>query len=369
MESVKTLTVDLGERSYPIWIGQGLLSKLPAYLQTLGITSSQTLLVVTDDHVGALYLEPVLKGLQRAGFRVFSYSVPAGEQAKSLSYYEQIITYALEHKLDRQSVILALGGGVVGDLAGFVASTYMRGIPFVQLPTTLLAHDSSVGGKVAINHPLGKNMIGSFHQPLAVIYDTATLSTLPEREVACGFAEVLKHGFIWDEAFVDWLEENANPCRALQEPFLSEALYRACHIKSQVVSQDEKETGLRAILNFGHTFGHAFEALGHYRDFTHGEAVAIGMAVAAHVSEAVYGQQGLAERVTRLLSTYGLPVEWHTLPWSFEQVLEKMYTDKKVMAGRLRLVLLERMGRAVIADHVAETTLRAVWSLPFQNQL
>ncbi|MDQ0337653.1 3-dehydroquinate synthase [Caldalkalibacillus uzonensis] len=369
MEGVKTLTVELGERSYPIWIGQGLLSSVARYLQEIGISHNQTLLVVTDEHVGSLYLAPVVQSLQEAGFRVFSYTVPAGEQAKSLACYEKIMTYALEHKLDRQSVIVALGGGVVGDLAGFVASTFMRGIPFIQLPTTLLAHDSSVGGKVAINHPLGKNMIGAFHQPLAVIYDTATLATLPAREVASGFAEVLKHGFIWDETFVQWLQDNAEACRRLQEPFLAEALYRACQVKSQVVSQDEKENGLRAILNFGHTFGHAFEALGHYQRLTHGEAVAIGMVLAAHVSEVVYQQRGLAERVTRVLSTYGLSGEWHTLPWSFEEVLQKMYSDKKVIAGRLRLVLLERMGKAVLTDHVDVEILRAVWSLPFQSQV
>jgi 3-dehydroquinate synthase len=271
-----------------------------------------------------------------------------------------VISFALQQRLDRASVVLALGGGVVGDLAGFVASTFMRGIPFVQLPTTVLAHDSSVGGKVAINHPLGKNMIGAFYQPVAVIYDTSTLNTLPAREISSGFAEVLKHAFIWDPSFVDWLEKHSIQCLNLKEPYLTESLSRASAIKSEVVKQDERESGLRAILNFGHTFGHAFEALGNYQMFSHGEAVSIGMALAAVVSERVYGAK-VSRPIISLLKSFGLPVDWHGLPWSFEEVLHKMYLDKKVREDKLRLVLLKEMGQPMVTDQVSEALLRECW--------
>lgn len=360
MTQVKTLSVDLKERSYPIWIGPGLLANLAHYLKELNIETNRKLLIITDEKVAAFHLTKVLNHLKEQGYTVYSYTVAAGEQSKSLAVFEKIITYALEMRLNRKSVILALGGGVVGDLAGFVASTYMRGIPFIQLPTTLLAHDSSVGGKVAINHPLGKNMIGAFYQPLAVIYDTQVLSTLPPQEIASGFAEVLKHAFIWDASFVDWLKTHAKACLSLEEPYLSEALYRAISIKSEVVSRDEREEHLRAILNFGHTFAHAFEALGNYETLRHGEAVAIGMALASVVSEEVYKVK-LAEPIISLLKQYNLPVDWHQLPWSFEQVLEKMYGDKKVYGEKLRLVLLKQLGQAVITDQVPEETLRACW--------
>ena len=263
--------------------------------------------MITDEHVASLYLERVLSHLKQKGYTVYAYVVPPGEQAKSFSVMkgDQL---GLDKTSEQNQRHPCLRWGVVGDLAGFVASTYMRGIPFVQLPTTLLAHDSSVGGKVAINHPLGKNMIGSFYQPLAVIYDTATLTTLPAKEISSGYAEVLKHAFIWDPAFVDWLEKEFEACIALKEPYLTEALARASAIKSEVVRQDERENGLRAILNFGHTFGHAFEALGEYRMFSHGEAIAIGMALAAVVSERVYGE--VAKRIIPMSQRYGLPVDW-----------------------------------------------------------
>lgn len=366
MTAVKMLNVDLGERSYPIWIGPGLLNELSQYLTERGIGVERKLFVITDEHVAPLYLERVLSHLKQNGYTVYAHIVPPGEQAKSFACYEQVISQALIQRLDRTSVILALGGGVVGDLAGFVASTYMRGIPFVQLPTTLLAHDSSVGGKVAINHPLGKNMIGSFYQPLAVIYDTATLTTLPTKEISSGYAEVLKHAFIWDPAFVDWLEKEFEACIALKEPYLTEALARASAIKCEVVRQDERENGLRAILNFGHTFGHAFEALGEYRMFSHGEAIAMGMALAAVVSERVYGTP-VAKRIVQLLQQYGLPVDWQKLPWPFDEVLQKMYADKKVRQGKLRLVLLERMGKAVVTDQVDEALLRACWQVSIES--
>jgi len=353
MAEVKSLTVQLGDRSYPIWIGHGLLKQLVSYLKDLGIQQESKILLITDDQVGPLHGEKVVSSLQEAGYTVFTYTIPAGEGSKSITQYEKIMTFAIQNKLDRQSLVLALGGGVVGDLAGFVASTFMRGVPFVQLPTTILAHDSSVGGKVAINHPLGKNLIGSFYQPLAVIYDTATLATLPYREIISGFAEVLKHGFIWDASFVDWLEEHRDRCLGLVEPYLSEALHRACEVKTIVVAQDEKEQSVRAILNLGHTFGHAFEALGEYTRFTHGEAISIGMVLAAELSEEWYGRNDIADRVRDLLQSYDLPVSHQNLPWSPEEILEKMYADKKVVSESLNLVLLSQLGKAELVKNVA----------------
>ncbi len=360
--TVQSLTVPLGEKAYPIWIGDDLLANIAFYLQRLPIDTNRKLLIVTDEQVDALYGHGLQQRLADAGYSVWRYAVPAGESSKSLQVYEQVITYALEQKLDRKSVVLALGGGVVGDLAGFVASTFMRGIPFVQLPTTLLAHDSSVGGKVAINHTLGKNLIGAFYQPLAVIYDTKTLATLPKRQIRSGFAEVLKHAFIQDADFAEWLWIYRKPCLALEEPYISKAIGRACAIKSAVVAEDEKEQGRRAILNYGHTFAHAFEALGKYGALTHGEAVSIGMVLAAKVSEYVYEKNDLAEQVIRLLEAYGLPVSWQQLPWDVQQVIDKMYADKKAVGNALNLVLMPEIGRAELVRDVEPALIVKAWS-------
>jgi 3-dehydroquinate synthase len=358
----KRLTVELGERSYPIWIGTGLLSNVTSFLRELNIKVSQKILLITDGNVGPLYAQGLKTDLEGAGYSTFVYTVPAGERSKSLTEYENIMTYAIEQKLDRQSLVLALGGGVVGDLAGFVASTFMRGIPFIQIPTTVLAHDSSVGGKVAINHPLGKNLIGSFYQPLAVIYDTQTLTSLPKREVVSGFAEVLKLAFIWDASFIEWLHVHRDDCLELKEPFLSEALYRACQAKALVVSKDETEQNVRAILNFGHTFGHAFESLGRYSEYTHGEAISIGMVFAARLSEDFYGTSGITEKVFELLYSYGLPVNLAEDKWSTEEIIEKMYSDKKVVGGSLNLVLLKELGTAELVQNVSPEIVENVLS-------
>jgi 3-dehydroquinate synthase len=360
MSEHKKLLVELGERSYPIWIGKGLRQRIATYLEDLKIHVKQRLLLITDDQVGPIYAEEIISQLVASGYSVSLFTVPAGESSKSLSQYESIMSYAIEQKLDRQSLILALGGGVVGDLAGFVASTFMRGIPFIQLPTTILAHDSSVGGKVAINHPLGKNLIGSFYQPIAVIYDTETLASLPQREKVSGFAEVLKHGIIWDATFVEWLDEHSTECLALEEPYLSEALYRACQIKTKVVAQDETEQHIRAILNFGHTFGHAFESLGSYSMLTHGEAISVGMVLAARLSEKIHHTQGMEDTVRKLLEKYGLPVSRNKLPWSEAEILKKMYGDKKVIANSLNLVLLRQMGQAELVKNVSPDLVNEV---------
>lgn len=351
MESRQTLRVELAERSYPIWIGPRLLEELPFLLRELQVTNKQKLLIVTDDQVAKLYLQPLIDRLQAAEYVVASYTLPAGEESKSLEQYGQVLTYALEQKLDRKSVILALGGGVVGDLAGFVASTFMRGISFIQLPTTVLAHDSSIGGKVAVNHPLGKNLIGSFYQPLAVVYDTETLYTLPEREIRSGLAEIIKLGLIHDAQFLVWLKENHAVLATLQEPYLTQALGRACQIKADIVAADEREEGVRALLNLGHTFGHALESLGQYDYYTHGEGVAIGMVLAARVSEMVFQTSGLEQEVVALLRLYGLPVTYDA-KWSPTEVLDKMYSDKKVLAGELNLVLLKEIGKAELVPNV-----------------
>lgn len=361
MVAYKELTVDLGKRSYPIWIGRDILQQLVSFLERLHIGTKQKLLLVTDSQVAPLYASTIVEQLKEEGYQIYLYTIPAGESSKSFTQYERIITYALENKLDRRSVVLALGGGVVGDLAGFVASTFMRGISFIQIPTTILAHDSSVGGKVAINHPLGKNMVGSFYQPIAVLYDTATLVSLPKREVLSGLAEVLKHGFIWDADFVEWLATHREKLVGLEEPFLSEALYRGCQIKASVVARDEREESLRAILNFGHTFGHAFEALGEYQTYTHGEAISIGMALAAELSSIQYDNPSIARTVSSLLEAYGLPIHWGDLPWDIDEILEKMYADKKVVSGSLNLILLRKIGQAELVKEVNPEFIKHVY--------
>lgn len=353
---MKRLTVDLGERSYPIVIGRDILQYLPKELADRGITPKNKLFIVTDHQVAPLYLEKIQTLLTVAGYQHGSHVIQAGEQAKTLQVLEEVTGSALEAGLDRKSVFIALGGGVVGDLTGFCAATYMRGVPFVQIPTTLLAHDSSVGGKVAVNHPLGKNIIGAFHQPSLVLYDTDTLKTLPAREVSAGFAEVIKHGLIWSESFTDWLESHTSELLALQSPYIDEAIYQGCLIKTQVVSEDETEQGKRAILNLGHTFGHAMESLTHYGGMIHGEAVSIGMVAAALLAERI----GLCDpslcvsrRTIELLKKYQLPVR---MPEHFQpdQLLEAMRLDKKGSGGKLVFVLPSRIGQVEIVREVNE---------------
>jgi 3-dehydroquinate synthase len=356
----KRLQVELGDRSYPIVIGAGVLDRVAYHLRECGVDPWKKLFIITDENVAPLYLERVERALVEQGYATVLEIVPAGEQAKSFAVYERVITAAIEAGLDRKSVVLALGGGVVGDLAGFVAATYMRGIPFVQIPTTLLAHDSSVGGKVAINHPLGKNLIGAFHQPLLVLYDTNTLLSLPKREVAAGFAEVIKHGLISDEAFVAWLEEHAEALRQLEADSTAEAIRRGCAIKAHVVSADETEQGLRAILNLGHTFGHAFEALCAYSKLNHGEAIAIGMGLAAELAVSLgLAAPDVSVRTKTLLNRFGLPTSW---PEGLEpdDVLEVMKRDKKGVAGKLVLVLPRAIGRVEIVKNVDESLVLQV---------
>ena len=305
--------------------------------------------MVTNDTVAPLYAGRVAAALRAAGARqVIVVSLPDGEQHKDWRTLDRIFTALLEAQADRHSVLVAVGGGVVGDMAGFAAATYQRGIAHLQVPTTLLAQvDSSVGGKTAINHPLGKNMVGAFHQPAAVVADTDTLATLPAREYAAGLAEVVKYGAIRDLAFLDWLEAHADALRARDANALAHAIRRSCEIKAEVVAQDERESGVRALLNFGHTFGHAIESAAGYGRWLHGEAVAAGMALAARFSARLGRIDGAqADRLERLLRRFDLPVE--AKGFAVETWLEYMGRDKKNESGRITLILLEALGQAVV---------------------
>jgi 3-dehydroquinate synthase len=359
---MKKLQVTLSHTQYPIYIGSGLFAELPELLIAEKITPDRKLYVITDSNVAPLYLNRVVEPLRSAGFSVGSTVVPAGETSKSLKQAEELITECLQFGLDRQSVVLALGGGVVGDLAGFAAAIYMRGIPFVQLPTTLLAHDSAIGGKVGVNHPLGKNMIGAFHQPKMVLFDPEVLHTLPRRELLSGFAEMIKHALIWDVSFVRWLKENAQKLLSLDSASISEALFRSCAVKVAIVSQDEKEKGMRSLLNFGHTIGHALEAVTDYQRYTHGEAVAIGMAGAVRLSMAVLGaEEELVEETESLLQLFHLPVKIG-LSLSQDAILQAIKRDKKAQNGEYTFVLAERIGSMRLVKGIQEEPIRKVLS-------
>jgi len=355
-----TLTVDLGERSYPILIGSGLLGRpglLDAHLH------GHDVLVITNESVAPIYLEPLQAMLGEA--RVESLVLPDGEAHKTLATLEQALDRLVELRYGRDCTVITLGGGVVGDLGGFAAAIYQRGVSFIQVPTTLLAQvDSSVGGKTGVNHPGGKNLIGAFHQPRLVLTDTDTLRTLPERELAAGLAEIVKYGLIQDEAFFVWLEHQVENILKRDDASLHHAIRRSCEIKAQIVAADERESGRRALLNLGHTFGHAIERCAGYGQWLHGEAVAAGMCMAARFS-ARLGWLGDADirRTEKLLERCGLPVKPPDLdPREF---LAAMTLDKKVLGGQIRLVLLQSIGDAVVTadypDHLLIDELRAAF--------
>ena len=354
---MQTLQVALGERSYPIHVGQGLLARAHALLP---LARGQRAVVVSNPVVAAHHLARLRDGLAAGGIASEVVLVPDGESHKSFATLQDLLTRLLELRADRATTLVALGGGVVGDLAGFAAAVYQRGIPFVQVPTTLLAQvDSSVGGKTGINHALGKNMIGAFHQPAAVLVDTDCLLTLPPRELSAGLAEVVKHGAIRDAAFFDWLEKSAASLVARDADALAHAVLESCRIKAAVVAADERETGERALLNFGHTFGHAIETATGYGTWLHGEAVGAGMVLAARLSERVLGlPQADTERLRVLLQALGVPLDPPHLPLA--RWLELMQRDKKTLAGRLRFILLATLGHARIVADVAEADLAAV---------
>jgi 3-dehydroquinate synthase len=348
---MQRLDVRLGKRGYPILIGPGLLGAAHLLAEHAGAAK---LLVVTDDVVGPLWMPMLAQGLAGRSFETCV--LPGGEEQKTLGNVAVIIDALVAARLNRDGMVLALGGGVIGDIAGFAAASYQRGIAIVQLPTTLLAQvDSSVGGKTGVNHPGGKNLIGAFHQPAAVLADTDTLSTLPERQLRAGLTEIVKAALAADAAFFDWLESNLARLVAREGAALEEAIRRACAIKATIVAEDEREQGRRAVLNLGHTFGHAIEAGAGYGRVLHGEAVAAGLVLAAELSARTGRLPGAdAQRVRELLLAAGLPVDPPRLGRA--RMLELMAIDKKVKDGALRLVLLDGIGRAAItADYPRET--------------
>ncbi|MGR6035750.1 MAG: 3-dehydroquinate synthase [Candidatus Nitrosoglobus sp.] len=352
-----TVHVDLQERSYPIYIGSGLLDQ--RHLLAEHIVGSEVI-VVTNRTVAPLYLDKLLKGLK--DYRCAEVILPDGEQYKTLEVLTQIFDTLLKATFSRHCTVIALGGGVIGDMAGFSAACYQRGVAFIQIPTTLLAQvDSSVGGKTGVNHPLGKNMIGAFYQPRCVLADTDTLNTLDERQLRAGIAEVIKYGLIRDLEFLTWLEQHIDQLLARESAALMHVIERSCHNKAEIVATDERESGIRAILNLGHTFGHAIETGLGYGTWLHGEAVAVGMAMAADLSRRL-GWLSATElnRVLRLLEQTGLPTR---APQEIDKArfLELMAVDKKVINGKLRLVLLKRLGQAVVTNnfdpHLLEATI------------
>jgi 3-dehydroquinate synthase len=358
LELVQTLTVALGERSYPIHVGEGLLGAADQWLPSIG---SARVVVVTNPTVAALHLETLRAGLSRAGIRHDTVLVPDGEAHKDWSTLNAIHGRLIELGAERSTLLMALGGGVIGDLAGFAAATYRRGMPLVQLPTTLLAQvDSSVGGKTAINHPLGKNMIGAFYQPSAVIIDTATLATLPDREYAAGLAEVIKYGAACDASLFAWLESALEKLLERAPDAAAQAIVASCGIKAAIVAADERETGARAVLNFGHTFGHAIEAAtGYDGSWLHGEAVAAGMVLAATLSVRAAGLPTTeSARLREVIRRAGLPVRAPAMEPG--RYLTLMARDKKVEAGVIRFVLLEAIGRAALRGGIAESEIAAV---------
>ena len=353
-----TVNVSLGDRSYPIWIGEGLLGQGSLWRS---VVAGRQVAVVTNDTVGPLYAERLLATLRQEGMEPILITLPDGEVHKTMAVLGTVFDAMMEHRMERGATVVALGGGVVGDMAGFAAACYQRGVAFVQVPTTLLSQvDSSVGGKTGVNHPLGKNMIGAFYQPQAVFIDMTVLQTLPERELSAGLAEIIKYGASLDIAFFEWLEAQMPALRAREPSALAHAIERSCQIKALVVAQDERESsGRRAILNFGHTFGHAIEAGMGYGQWLHGEAVGCGMVMAACLSEQL-GQLAVADRdrIRRLVAAAGLPV----VPpdWSSEAYLAWMSHDKKAAAGQVRYIVLKGLGDATLQPVPSPVVAQAI---------
>jgi 3-dehydroquinate synthase len=361
------IPVPLPQNAYNIILSAGGLANLGQYLSDPAITAptlGQKALIVSNPQIWKHFGETVLQSLQQAGFQVQHYIVPAGERFKTLRSIEKIYDCALTQRLERGSFLVALGGGVIGDMTGFAAATWLRGISFVQVPTTLLAMvDAAIGGKTGVNHPKGKNLIGAFHQPRLVLIDPATLNTLPPREFRAAMAEVIKYGIIWDAALFAKLEAqpHLNQRKSLSADFLLEILQRSCQAKVDVVSQDEKESGLRAILNYGHTIGHAIESLTHYRVFNHGEGVGLGMLAIGQIAQDLeMWSKDCANRQYQLIQKAGLPTQ---LPSDFkiDSVLDLLLSDKKVKSGKVRFIIPKDIGKVDITDEVPpESILKAL---------
>lgn len=361
---MQTLNVELGERSYPILIGSGLLGDAGAYGE---LAENRQVLIVTNTTIAPLYLSTVEQALSATKLR--SLALADGESHKTLDTAADIFDALMAESFARDCVIVALGGGVIGDMAGFAAAAYQRGVDFIQIPTTLLAQvDSSVGGKTAVNHPRGKNMIGAFHQPRRVLIDTDVLATLPDRELSAGLAEVIKYGLIRDLPFLAWLEDNLERLLQRDRDALTHAIAESCRNKAEVVAADERESGQRALLNLGHTFGHAIEAGLGYGEWLHGEAVAAGMCVAARMSQALgLVSQADVQRVERLFAAAGLPIH-PPVGLGPDRALELMGHDKKVLGGRIRLVLLRQVGEAFVTGDYDSAVLERILADNFSLQ-
>ena len=355
-----TVRVELDSNSYDIYIGNALDNELKKFISGAGF--SQKAMLVTDTNVEKLFGDKIRLILESADLDVKLVTIPAGETSKSLSEAEKIYTAAIEFGLDRKSAIFALGGGVVGDLTGFIAATYLRGVPFVQIPTSLLAQvDSSVGGKVAVNHKLGKNLIGAFYQPKAVFIDLDMLNTLYSREIASGLGEIVKYGVISDSALFKYLEENAQRIIALDYDVMKNVIARSCEIKAEVVSKDEKEGGLRRILNFGHTMAHAIEEATEYSKYTHGEAVAIGMIGAAYISRSLGRiDDATFERLQNLIEKLGMISRAEDC--NVEHMLKAIFRDKKTINGKINWVLMDSIGKVSVVNDVPEDIIRSAFN-------
>ena len=356
---MQKIRVELGERSYNIMIGKGILKDIGRIIEKFEFSSKVAL--ISNPTVYNLYGKTVSESLKNSGYDLMEVLLSDGEEYKSLASTEKIYESLLKAKLDRKSVLIALGGGVIGDITGFAASTYMRGIDFIQIPTTLLAQvDSSVGGKTGVNHPLGKNMIGAFWQPRLVWIDTATLKSLPRREFLSGLGEVIKYGVIWDEDFFAYLESNSDKILRLDKEALTYIIRRSCEIKSEVVSKDERESGLRAILNYGHTIGHAIETITGYKKYLHGEAVAIGMYMEARLSHQLgLIEKGAVARIKALIDSYELPSE---MPYEIQinDLMVKIQIDKKTVGGKMHFVLPEKVGSVRIHSRITSEDIKKI---------
>lgn len=352
---MKDIFVDLGKDSYSIIIDRDILSQVGTLISK--VISPRKAIIITDKIVEPLYGNVVLNSLSECKFDVKLVSLETGEEQKSMAMAEVLYESLFDHEMDRKSLIVALGGGVLGDLTGFVASTFMRGIPFIQIPTTLLAQvDSSIGGKVAVNHPRGKNMIGCFYQPKAVFIDTDTLRTLPKAEITAGMVEVIKYGMIKDAVFFEYIEKHLPEILELEPAVLEEIIYNSCKVKTHVVELDEKEEGLRAILNYGHTIGHALEALTSYKKYRHGDAVAMGMIYASKIAmEMNLADESVLKRQESLFVKLGLSLKDTEL--NPDDIVSILYQDKKTIGGKLRFVLPTEIGTVVINDRVNEGTI------------
>lgn len=361
---MRTVRVELDERSYDIRIGDQLVGELGRYCSRLGL--GRRCAVISDTTVAPLYAEAAIRSLKGAGFDPVAGNIFAGEQSKNLRSVNSCYTTLARHRLERKSFVVALGGGVVGDLAGFVAATYLRGVPFVQVPTTLLSQvDSSVGGKVGVNLKAGKNLVGAFYQPRVVLCDLATLDSLPDREFRAGLAEIIKYGIIYDVRFFNWLVRDLDKLLARDRKALTRAVARSCEIKAAVVAEDEKEGGLRAILNFGHTIGHAIEAITAYGTYLHGEAISIGQVLAAELSAELLGlPDSDVTRIRNVFQHAGLPTRIDLTPAQMKKLFGAMRLDKKVSDGRVKFVLADKIGHVQFGQSVPDAAIRNV----LQNQ-